>query len=217
MTSHFRSMLTAALALSVFSACTREQRTLTVEGALVVTRQSGGETQIFELLQRLYDTQLSPTDFERAWDAAFGGDAIGTGLALSASGGGQPAAGVVPLLGLELVLPTPLSRGEVIPVSGTFPAPQTMPLYWTEFGPHDLAVQGSAAIALRLFDYRSVGLVVEREFIATSASGTIEVVSIGDEHLELQLDITARNAAGEIVRITGPVSVRGERYRPPYT
>jgi hypothetical protein len=208
-------VFSTALLLAATSGCTREERTLAVQGSLIATR-AGHDTQILEVGSRLPDAQLSAQAFEDAWNAALHGNDIGTGVALSMGGQGQEVAGKTPLIGLMIVLPTPFDRGDVIPVSGTFRAPTTMPLYWTTFGPHPLAAQGTASVALRLFDYRAIGLITERDFLATSATGSIEIVSMSGDQVELEIDITARNDLGETVQLIGPITVRGEKYRPPY-
>src|SRR5689334_12223927 len=106
MTVRIRRVFSLLFAVAAVSACTEEERTLAVDADLIVTRQGGAETQTLDLGSRLSDSQLSPQAFQDAWDAAFNGDDIGTGLALSTGGGADEVAGKAPLIGLMVVLPT---------------------------------------------------------------------------------------------------------------
>jgi hypothetical protein len=214
-----RTLTLAVLGSAVFLAgCTREERTINVYGGLSLERDGAAPTPI-RLEGRLMDTLLPAAEFEAAWSAVTRQTAPFEALALSLHGGSDAdAAGVAVTAGLVLLLPTPLRTGNSFAVGRALQPPGSgMPMYWNTWGGRPLAAAGVAEIALRVFDYHTIGMRVERDFVAVSAAGTITVLDRGRDWVDVRLDITATSADGSSVRIHGDIALRAERYTPPFS
>ncbi|HEX6306979.1 MAG TPA: hypothetical protein VFZ69_02260 [Longimicrobiales bacterium] len=206
---------TVVLLALLFIQCSKEQLTIDVRGDFTIGRETG-ETAALLMEGRLYDEQTDRQSFNDAWAVVTRGAAPYEAIALtltSVSDSGDP----VPLLaGLVIAIPTPLRTGASYTIGAAFPPPpDLMPMYWSIWGRRDLAAPATAEIALRTFDYHTVGMTIENEFIATAAAGSIQVLRARDDYVDLRLDLTATNAAGADVHLSGDVSIRAERYRPP--
>jgi hypothetical protein len=198
-----------------------EQRTVNVRGRFQVEREQG-RPDLVELEGRAYEPRVPADAFSFVWDAVAGRGAAGgsSGVMLTLAGGSEPdGAGVIVLTGMVLVLPLPLHAGANYAVTATFPPPggAAMPMYWVAWGPRPLARAGEAAVALRTFDYRTIGMRVENEFVATGVTGSVQVLRRYRDHVELRLDIVATDAAGGRLRLHGDFSASNERYTPPIT
>ena len=126
--------------------------------------------------------------------------------------------GVALLAGMVLALPTPLRAGRSYAITSTHEPPggfDDLPMYWSVWGARMLREDDDAELALRLFDYHTQGMQIENDFVATAVTGSITIPARYDEVLEMTLDLTATDDAGEQVRLHGDLSVRGERYTPP--
>jgi hypothetical protein len=68
------------------------------------------------------------------------------------------------------------------------------------------------------FDYHAVGMIVENDFVAESAVGTVEIVErYRGDHVVLRADIMLTAADGRTVRLRGDIRVSAERYTPPFS
>jgi hypothetical protein len=213
--------LFALAALLLAPGCGREERTVNVRGSFHVERDAG-RPDVVGLEGRAYHPRISEESFRFTWDAVNGrGSAGGTvGVMLTLSGGGSAdAAGVAVLTGMMLAVPLPLTAGATYPVTGTFPPPGAayMPMYWEGWGERRLVRAGEGEVALRVFDYHTIGMRVENEFIATAVNGTVQVTARYGDQVELRLDITASDAAGRQLRLHGDFTASNERYTPPFS
>jgi hypothetical protein len=223
-----RSFLRALLAASavvvlplLLAQCGREELTVNVWGTFDVVREVG-RNDVLHVEGRAYEPRVSHDDFKAVWDAVSRtGSGDGTrGVALTLAGGSDTdPAGVSVLTGMVLVIPLPLARNASYPVTRTNPPPSAtdMPMYWERWGEHALAQPGEAEIALRVFDYHTIGMQTHNDFIATGVTGTVRVLSRQGEHVEFRLDITATDAAGSQLVLRGDFSAAAERYTPPIT
>jgi hypothetical protein len=208
-----------ALAALLLAGCGREERTVNVHGSFHLERDAG-RPDVVGLEGRAHTPRISEESFRFTWDAVNGrGGGGGTvGVMLTLSGGGSAdAAGVAVLTGMVLAVPLPLSAGASYPVTGTFPPPGAgyMPMDWAGWGERRLARAAEGEVALRVFDYHTIGMRVENEFIATAVSGTVQVTARRSDQVELRLDITATDAAGRQLRLHGDFTATNERYTPP--
>lgn len=198
--------------------CTAEQLSINTRGDFTFVRESGAAvTGLME--GRVYEEMMGEREFGDAWDvvtsAASPYDALAVTMSLVGDGSGDP---VQFSAALVIALPAPIRRNAHYTIGSAFPPPvDAMPLYWNRWGRHDLRQEGVAEIALRTFDYRTVGMTIENDFVATDASGFIEVISRGAEIIELRLDLTATNADGARVRLYGDLRITPERYTPPFS
>lgn len=207
---------TVVLIALLFVQCSKEQLTIDVRGDFTIDRETG-ETAALLMEGRLYDEHVDRQSFNDAWAVVTRGAAPYEAIALTLTSVGSGDGDPVPLLaGLVIAIPTPLRSGASHAIGSAFPPPtDLMPLYWSIWGRRDLAAPATAEIALRTFDYHTVGMTIENEFIATAATGSIQVLRARDDYVDLRLDLTATNAAGDEVHLSGDVSIRAERYRPP--
>jgi hypothetical protein len=211
----------ALAALLLTAGCGREERTVHVRGSFQLERDVG-RPDVVGLEGRAYHPRIPEEAFRFTWDAVNGlGGAGGTvSVMLTLSGGSeQDAAGVAVLTGLMLAVPLPLTAGASYPVTGTFPPPGSayMPMDWEGWGERRLDRAGEGEVALRVFDYHTIGIRVENEFIATAVTGTVQVTGRYRDHVDLRLDITATDAAGRQLRLHGDFAATNERYTPPFS
>lgn len=210
---------TAVLMLGLGAAgCAEEQLTINVRGDFTIVREDGS-TEPLLMEGRLYEERIGRRAFNEAWAVVTRGAAPYDALALSLSSVGSGDGDPVPLLaGLVIALPVPLRRGDEYPIGGAFPPPTSdMPMYWNEWGRRDLGEPGVGEVALRTFDYHTVGMIIENDFVATDAEGTIEVIERRDDWIELRVDIVGTDGAGQTVRLEGVLDIRAERFTPPIT
>jgi hypothetical protein len=210
-----------ALAALLATGCGREERTVNVRGSFQLDREAG-RPDVVGLEGRAYHPRIPEESFRFTWDAVNGRSGAGStsGVMLTLTGGSQPdAAGVAVLTGLMLAVPLPLAVGASYPVFGTFPppGPAYMPMDWEGWGERRLNRAGEGEVALRVFDYHTIGMRVENEFIATAVTGTVQVTARSRDHVELRLDITATDAAGRQLRLQGDFTAGNERYTPPFS
>ena len=199
--------------------CGREELTVNVWGTFDVDREVG-RNDVLHVEGRAYEPRISHDDFKAVWDAVSRtGSGDGTrGIALTLAGGSSSdVAGVTVLTGMVVVVPLPLARNASYPVTRTIPPPSAtdMPMYWESWGDRALARPGEAEIALRVFDYHSIGMHTQNDFIATAVTGTVSVLNRQGNHVELRLDITATDTAGSQLVLRGDFSATTERYTPP--
>ena len=209
----------ALLALLVCAACGEEEKSLVTHGTFTVERPFATAATV-EVEGRWFDSNASSSQFEPAWEAVTRGSSSAEAIALTLSGGtAANAQGMTVLTAFVVVLPTPLRAGQRYTI-GTAIAPPSetdMPMYWHVWGPRAVTRAGEADVALRVFDYQTIGMRVENDFIARVATGTIEVLRRGEDLVELRVDVTAHDAAGRMLRLHGDFEVRAERYTPPAT
>lgn len=184
--------------------CGPDERSVltSAEQGFTVSR-GAGPAEPTTLNGSIFDRQLGPQRFQALWDVFAAGGQPYAGVAITATGG---SAGQ--MVGLVVALPTPVRSGGHVTVAGAF-APPAEPyvMYWSEWGPHALRTAGQAEIALRVSDFSPTGGVTN-VFVATSATGTIDVTAVEDHAFRLQLDVVATDGTGQTVRLQGPVVVR---------
>jgi hypothetical protein len=213
-----RAPVLAALVLPlVLAQCGREERSLITHGEFTAERSMAADAAL-QLEARVFDVEMPAADFDPMWRVVTRGSSAVPAIAVTLQGGGEPdASGMAVLAAMVLVLPTPLGNGAVWPIGRVYaPASEVeMPMYWHDWGPRELSGPGEAGIVLRIFDYHSVGMRVENDFIARTATGTVRVLGRGDDAVQLRLDITATNEDDATVRLHGDFQLRAERYTPP--
>lgn len=144
------------------------------------------------------------------------GESLGSGQGLSLMWGGGVRSQSETTARLVLVLPTPLRAGARYPIGGTVPAPVGLhnpDVYGgTQYGRRALRRPGEAEAGLFWGYTRFVPpdpFTVEfPEFVAKSASGSVEVVSDRGSELRLRLDMVAADGAGRPLRFVGDVTAR---------
>ncbi len=154
--------------------------------------------------------------FDEAWDAVAGGASFGEGQGVALT-----FHGIVPgrdrtTARMILILPTPLRKGARYPVRRTFPVPiglHNPDVYRYPYtGRRALRRPGEAELALFFGHARFVPpdpFAQEiPEFVAASASGSVEVLEDRGNDLRLRLDLGAGDSAGRPLRLGGDVRLR---------
>jgi hypothetical protein len=209
----------ALLAVFLCAACGEEEKSLVTHGTFTVERPFA-TAAIVEAEGRWFDSNASAAQFEPAWNEITRGSSSAQAIALTLSGGTDPnAQGMTVLTALAVVVPTPLRAGQRYTIGSAIapPSETDMPMYWQVWGARAVTRTGEADVALRVFDYQTVGMRVENDFIARVATGTIDVLRRGEDLVELRVDVTAHDATGRMLRLHGNFEVRAERYTPPAT
>ncbi|HEX7239273.1 MAG TPA: hypothetical protein VF263_03325 [Longimicrobiaceae bacterium] len=157
-----------------------------------------------------------PGSFDDVWNAVAGGASFveGQGVALTFHG-------IVPgrdrtTARMILVLPTPLRKGARYPVGRTFPVPigpRNPDVYRSPYwGRRALRRAGEAEIAMFFGHTRFVApdpfAQEVPEFVAASATGSVEVVEDRGNDLRLRLDLVAADSAGRPLRLGGDLLLR---------
>lgn len=208
----------AALALATLASCgTDEERTVATWAELQIVR-SDGVAELVHLEARWPEADASAGEFGRVWEVVAAGRAPVEAVAVTLTGGGDTHPdGVALLVGLALVIPTPIRAGSEWAVTGTRPPPgeDVMPLYWSIWGGRSLRTTDEAEIALRMFDYDTNTMSKANQLVATEVGGTLTVLARHDELVELALELDVVGAGGATATLSGTLRIWGEQYTPP--
>jgi hypothetical protein len=117
------------------------------------------------------------------------------------------------LMLIAITLPGGLRQGQRLVVGGTFDAPFRLSVE-SGFGVRMLNVPGRPDVAFRTGSYTFPPATFHTTYAAIAADGFIDVVRRSGASLELLLDVTVRNATGELVVVRGSVQAQTERYTP---
>jgi hypothetical protein len=205
---HSLPILAAAAAVAATVAgcnvCGPDRRSVLTEAESGFTVTRGARTaEPTTLNSSVQDQQLGTGQFQSLWDVFARGRQPYPAVAITATGGSGSQ-----MVGLVLALPTPVRSGQHLAVGAAFPPPdEPYVMYWSTCGSHPLRTAGQAEIGLRVSDFSPTGGPTNT-FVATTATGTIDVAEVDGHTFRLQLDVVAGDAAGETVRLRGPVVVR---------
>lgn len=211
------SIAVAALAVVAFSnsGCSlceaEEERAVTVNslGPLVITRN--GQTSSVRMGGRVSQAEIARAAFDELFSLIEGGGLAQRGavLTLKPDQESQDA-----MMLIAIALPGDLRQGQRLAVGGAFDAPFRLSTE-SGFGVRTLTVPGRPDVAFRTGSYTFPPATFHTTYAATAAEGFVEVVQRGGEWIQLLLDVTVRNAAGEAVMLRGSVQAQAERYTPP--
>lgn len=207
----------ALVLLAAWGCAGEEERTVVTWAELRVVRGDGPPEPV-HLEARWPEAYAARTEFERVWQVVAAGGAPVEAVAVTLTGGGEAdAAGVALLVGVVLVVPAPIRAGESWSVTGTRAPPdgELMPMDWSVWGGRTPQRTGEAEIALRMFDYHTLDMARENQFVATEVSGTLTVLARYDEVVELEIDVEVVDVSGQVASISGTLRLWGERYTPP--
>lgn len=215
-----RWILMPVSALVLFAAwgCWGEEERTVVSWAELQVVRGDGPPEPVHLEARWPEAYASAADFERVWQVVAEGGAPVEAVAVTLTGGGEAdAAGVALLLGMVLVVPAPIRSGGSWSVTGTEvpPGGDLMPMDWSVWGVRTPQRAGEAGVALRMFDYHTLDMARENQFVATGVTGTLSVLARYDEEVELEIDLDVVDVSGRVATISGTLRLWGERYTPP--
>ena len=211
------SIAVAALAVVAFSnsGCSicgaEEQRAVTVSslGPLLITQN--GQTSSVRMGGRVSEAEIARAGFDELFSVIEGGGSAQRGGVITLAPDQQSNDN---LMLIAIALPGGLRQGQRLAVGGAFDAPFRLSTE-SGFGVRTLTVPGRPDVAFRTGSYTFPPATFHTTYAATAAEGFVEVVRRGGEWIELLLDVTVRNAAGELVVLRGSVQAQAERYTPP--
>jgi hypothetical protein len=219
----------ALLLLPLVAACgvapCGQTSSLQVGGALTVTPISFGASDTVPALVTVGSEQLVDSNLERrpgAFDALWGsfveGAALGssTGVAVTMEGGVPNVSATVARM--VLILPTPLRAGTEYSLGRVLEAPVGLhnpDVYSPRYlGQEPLAAAGRAELGFfygrRDFVPPEPFAVETPQFLATSGSGTVRVLSDSGRQLRLHLDVVLMDARGRTLRLVGDFDALGD-------
>ena len=208
--------ITALVATFAIGACAceaDEERAVTVSSPDSLTVTDGDDARKVGAIARLTETDVARSSFDFVFNTIEGASA-GEGIALSVSGAGRTPNELVSLV---LVLPVALEEGDEYTLGSTFsiqPGVSADPRMW---GAQELQQAGRAEAAFSIATYTFPPPLYTADFVAASSTGTIRVVRRERGWVQLVLDLTFTDAAGEVRTVTGQVQANSERYTPPCT
>ena len=167
----------------------------------------------------LYDSNLRqrPGVFADLWATLTEGAVLPTGQGVAITLEGRNPADLASIARLVVILPTPLRTGRSWPFGRVFPAPaglENPDVFGTRYlGREPLATAATAEIAMfygrRVFENGAPLATEVVAFMATTADGTVTVLSDTGRELRLRFDVVLGDAAGRMFRITGTATTTG--------
>lgn len=167
----------------------------------------------------LYDSNLRqrPGVFSALWSTLTEGATLPAGQGIALTLEGRDPEDLASIARVVLILPTPLRKGRSYPFGRVFPAPvglENPDVFSTRYlGREPLAATATAEIALfygkRVFENGAPLATEVVEFIATTADGTVTVLSDTDRELQLRFDIVVGDGGGRTFRLLGTTTTTG--------
>ena len=139
---------------------------------------------------------------------ALEGSTNGEGVALAFTGADAITQEVVTIV---LALPVALRQGDQYSVGGTFSIDVNDPARPGFWGAHDLTQSNKADVAFVVSTYSFPPAVYTPNFRAVSSTGTIRVFNRTAGNVQLDLDLTFTDAAGNVRTLTGPAEANAEK------
>ena len=111
---------------------------------------------------------------------------------------------------LVLALPVTLRQGDSYAVGSNFSTDVTDPAQPGFWGAHDLAQSNKADMAFVVSHYSFPPPVFTPNFTAVSSSGTIRVTNRTHGHVQLDLNLSFTDVAGNVRTVVGDAQANGE-------
>jgi hypothetical protein len=206
--------LLAAFALPVAIAITgccgaKEQHAINISPGLSVTRN--GVTRSVGTSARATAPPTSEAQFQFVFNT-LEGSTIGDGIALS-TGGNDPVTDE--LIIVALALPMSLREGDEYTIGNTYAVQPGVENDPGAFGAYDLQQPNQAEASFTVATYTFPPGEYNATFRAVATTGTVRVTNRERGRVELALNLTFTDAAGNTATVTGPVIASNERYTPP--
>jgi hypothetical protein len=170
--------------------------------------------------EQIWDVNIErrPGVFDALWESLIEGSTLPAGQGLAITLTGRAPGNTQSLSRAVLILPTPLVRGRQYQITRAFPVPigmQNPDVFGTRYlGREPLAQSGAGEIAFfygRREFVQGDPLAHEfAEFIATAASGSVNVSSDAGNELRVQIDVNLTDATGRTLRMAGELRARGQ-------
>lgn len=205
----------AALSFAV-SACNfcgaDEERAVTISSPDSLAITLDAQTRWHQFVTRVADAQINASDFDAVFDALEREGSSNRAVVVTLSGAGATPADLITIV---LALPADMERGDRYTIGSVFtaqPGLSTDPGMW---GTRTLISGNTAEIGFTKSTYTFPPATHTINFRALTATGTIDVVSRSNGHVELDLAIQLKDAEGKNASLSGRVQGSTERYTPP--
>jgi hypothetical protein len=209
---HWPFLLALSIPLSACNYCGAEEQ-LAVNASAIdsLTFVVGGRTTRLQVQGRITDREIDRTQFHALFDPLEGRSGSAPAIVFSL-GERDPATGE--LFTLTLAIPATLQRGARYTVGEAFTVPVGLSTDPGAFGGRAVRVPGQAEVAFSTSLYSFPPPTHTMTFVATRASGTIEVVARRSESVELLLSLQLTNENGRTATIAGRVQANSESNTP---
>jgi hypothetical protein len=176
-----------------------------------LTFNVAGRTTRLQVQGRITDREIDRAQFRALFDP-LDGESASTPAIMFSLGERDPATGE--LFSLTLAVPATLQRGARYTVGEAFTVPVGLSTDPGAFGGRALRVPGQAEVAFSTSLYSFPPPTNTLTFLATRASGTIEVTARRSESVELLLSLQLTDENGRTATIAGSVQANAERHGP---
>ncbi len=200
-------LVAATIANSGCSFCGPEQHAVMTSGGNLTLGGDVATRAIQYVTYRLTEPPATHDAFQFVFNT-LEGSTNGEGVALTLSGTDAITQEIVTLV---LALPVMLREGDVYPVGATFSVEVGLnsdPGFW---GAHDLADSQKADVAFVVATYSFPPPVYTPNFRAVASTGSIRVADRTQGHLQLDLNLSFTDAAGNVRTVTGDARADTEK------
>ena len=187
--------------------CGPEQHAITTSANTLMLGGGIATRQIQFVTYRLTEPPASHDAFEFVFNT-LEGSTNGEGVALTLSGTDAITQEVVTIV---LALPVSLREGDEYPVGGTFSVEVGSAAETRLWGAHDLVESNKAEVAFVVSTYSFPPPVHTPNFRAVTSTGTIRVVNRTRGHVQLDLNLSFTDSAGNVRTVTGDAEANTEK------
>ena len=187
--------------------CGPEQHAITTSANTLMLGGGIATRQIQYVTYRLTEPPASHDAFEFVFNT-LEGSTNGEGVALTLSGTDAMTQEVVTIV---LALPVSLRQGDEYPVGGTFSVEVGSAAETSLWGAHNLVESNKADVAFVVSTYSFPPPVHTPNFRAVSSTGTIRVVNRTRGHVQLDLNLSFTDAAGNVRTVSGDAQANAEK------
>jgi hypothetical protein len=199
--------IAATIANTGCNYCGPEQHAITTSANTLTLGGDIATRQIQYVTYRLTEPPASPDVFEFVFNT-LEGSTRGEGVAITLSGSDAITQEVVTIV---LALPVSLRQGDEYAVGATFSVEVGSAAETRLWGAHDLVDPSKADVAFVVSTYSFPPPVHTPNFRAVASTGTIRVVGRTQGHVQLELDLSFTDAAGNVRTVTGDAQASTEK------
>jgi hypothetical protein len=200
-------VVAATIANSGCNYCGPEQHAITTSANTLMMGGDVATRQIQFVNRRLTEPPATHDVFQFLFNT-LEGSTNGEGVAFTLSGTDAVTQEIVRLV---LALPVTLHQGDVYDVGATFNVDVTSPAEPGFWGAHDLAQSNKADVAFVVATYNFPPPTYTPNFTAVTSSGTIRVANRTRGTVQLELNLSFTDAAGNVRTVVGDGQANTEK------
>ncbi len=197
----------AAIVNTGCNACGPEQHAIRTSANTLMMGGDIATRQVQYVTYHLTEPPARHDEFQFLFNA-LEGSTSGEGVAFTLKG---TDANTQEVVWLVLALPVSLRQGDEYSVGSTFSVDVGSPAMTNFWGAHDLTQSDKADVAFVVSTYTFPPPVYTPNFTAVSTTGTIRVVDRTQGHLQLDLNLSFTDAAGNVRTVTGDAQASTEK------